>query len=120
MRNGGVKLKSCVSGMAVSRLTRMKESGGRRNPDRIKAGKSERIPQKTKNIPVSNKTEIIVSSMSPVVTGKLSRLSSCMNGEQSIISTIRTSTILGNFWSMVFGLSGPFLTITFSCDVQGL
>ena len=33
--------------------------------------------------------------MSPVATGKLSRLSSCINGENTAISTIRVSTIFG-------------------------
>lgn len=58
-------------------------------------GNNLRIPAKTKNIPVSNSTEIKWDSMSPVATGKLSRLSSCMNGENTAISTIRTSTIFG-------------------------
>jgi len=33
--------------------------------------------------------------MSPVATGKLSRLSSCIKGESTAISTIRMSTIFG-------------------------
>lgn len=58
-------------------------------------GKRLRIPANTKNIPVSNSTEIKCDSMSPVATGKLSKLSSCINGENTAISTIRMSTIFG-------------------------
>jgi len=58
-------------------------------------GKRLRIPAKTKNIPVSNSTDIRCDSMSPVATGKLSQLSSCINGEHTAISTIRMSTIFG-------------------------
>lgn len=58
-------------------------------------GKRLRIPANTKNIPVSNSTDIRCDSMSPVATGKLSKLSSCINGESTAISTIRMSTIFG-------------------------
>src|SRR5579859_5813370 len=102
IRKGGIKLKNSVSGIAISRVARANVSGGSVKPARIHAGNSERIPQKTKNIPVSNRMEMIVSSMSPVETGKLSRLSSCMNGDNRIITTMSTSTSLGNLWSIVF------------------
>ena len=59
-------------------------------------GNSFRIPANTKNIPVSNRTEIKCDSMSPVATGKLSRLSSCINGENTAIRTISVSTIFGS------------------------
>ena len=58
-------------------------------------GNNLSIPANTKNIPVSNNTEIRCDSMSPVATGKLSRLSSCIKGESTAISTIRMSTIFG-------------------------
>lgn len=58
-------------------------------------GNNLRIPANTKNIPVSNNTDIRWVSMSPVATGKLSQLSSCMNGENTAISTMSRSTILG-------------------------
>jgi len=66
------------------------------------AGKSLRIPAITKNIPVSNSTDIKCVSMSPVATGKLSKLSNCINGENTAISTISMSTTLGNLLGILF------------------
>lgn len=60
----------------------------------------------TKNIPVSNSTEMICNSISPVATGNLSQLSNCMNGEKTAINTIRMSTIWGNLCGIVLNQLG--------------
>jgi len=85
----------------MSRTKPANVTAGERMLELNRAGKSLSIPAITKNIPVSNSTEMICSSMSPVATGNLSQLSSCMNGEKTAISNIRISTILGNLCGIV-------------------
>ena len=96
MRRGTAKQEKADCNGATSCVKpENSEVGGRRLVQRS-CGNNFRIPANTKNIPVSNKTEIKCASMSPVATGKLSRLSSCINGENTAISTISVSTIFGS------------------------
>src|SRR6478609_130684 len=101
MRRGTAKEEKTVCRGATSRTKLANVIVGGRYPLRSSAGKSLRIPAITKNIPVSKSTEIMCISMSPVPTGKLSQLSNCINGEHTAISTINTSTTLGNLWGIV-------------------
>ncbi len=80
----------------MSRTSAAKVITGGRRLEQSSEGKSLSIPAITKNIPVSKSTEMMCISISPVATGNLSQLSSCMNGENTAINTIRISTILGN------------------------
>lgn len=95
IRRGSAKEKKVDCNGATWRLKPKKTTAGGRTFVHRSFGKSLRIPAKTKNIPVSNSTEMRCISMSPVATGKLSRLSSCINGERTAISTINRSTIFG-------------------------
>jgi hypothetical protein len=95
MRRGTAKLEKPDCSGAASRLKPEKIMQGGLPFVQRSFGKSLSIPAKTKNIPVSNSTEMRCISMSPVATGKLSRLSSCINGENTAISTINRSTIFG-------------------------
>jgi hypothetical protein len=95
MRRGTAKQENADCSGATSRVKPEKITVGGSTFVQRSLGKSLRIPANTKNIPVSKSTEIKWDSMSPVATGKLSRLSSCMNGENTAISTISRSTILG-------------------------
>jgi hypothetical protein len=96
MRKGTAKQKRSVSRGAGSQLNLEKITAGGRMLEHRSVGNSWRMPAMTKNMPVSNRTEIKCNSISPVATGNLSQLSSCMNGEKTAISTIRIRTILGN------------------------
>src|ERR1041385_1993892 len=95
IRRGTAKQKKADCNGLMSRVKQEKLTAGGRTLVHRSCGKSLRIPANTKNIPVSNSTEIKWASMSPVATGKLSRLSSCINGENTTISTINRSTIFG-------------------------
>src|SRR5579864_762281 len=95
IRRGTAKLEKADCRGAMSRTKPEKIMLGGWTFVQRSLGTSLRMPAKTKNIPVSNSTEIKCVSMSPVATGKLSQLSSCMNGENTAISTIRMSTIFG-------------------------
>lgn len=95
IRRGMAKLEKADCSGTMSRLNPEKIMLGGWTLVQRRLGKSFRIPAKTKNIPVSNSTDIKCDSMSPVATGKLSRLSSCIKGESTAISTIRISTIFG-------------------------
>jgi hypothetical protein len=95
MRRGTAKQENADCSGATSRVKPEKITVSGWTFVQRSLGKSLRIPANTKNIPVSKSTEIKWDSMSPVATGKLSRLSSCMNGENTAISTISRSTILG-------------------------
>jgi hypothetical protein len=95
MRRGTEKLEEAENNGAISRLKLENIMLGGCTFVQRRLGNSLRIPAKTKNIPVSNSTDIKCDSMSPVATGKLSRLSSCINGESTAISTINSSTIFG-------------------------
>lgn len=110
MRRGTTKQEKSVSRGAASRTKLENVIVGGRYPVRSSAGKSLRIPAITKNIPVSKSTEMICISISPVPTGKLSQLSSCINGETTAMSTINTSTSLGNFCGIVRVREVPELT----------
>jgi hypothetical protein len=96
MRKGTAKQKRSVSRGAGSQLKLEKITAGGRILEHRSVGNSWRMPAMTKNMPVSNRTEIKCNSISPVATGNLSQLSSCMNGEKTAISTIRIRTILGS------------------------
>jgi hypothetical protein len=96
------KLETADCSGAMSRLNPEKIMLGGWTLVHRRLGKSFRMPAKTKNIPVSNSTDIKCDSMSPVATGKLSRLSSCIKGESTAISTIRISTIFGVLRCIVF------------------
>jgi hypothetical protein len=98
MRKGTAKQERSVSRGDTSRLRLEKIIAGGCTLEHRSDGNSCNMPAMTKNIPVSNRTEIICNSMSPVATGKRSQLSSCMNGESTAISTIRISMILGNLF----------------------
>lgn len=102
IRRGTAKQKKTDCSGLVSRVKEEKLTAGGRTLVHRSCGKSLRIPVNTKNIPISNSTEIRCDSMSPVVLGKLSRLSSCINGENTAISTIKTSTIFGIRRCIVF------------------
>jgi hypothetical protein len=95
MRRGTEKLEEAENNGALSRLKLEKIMLGGWTFVQRRLGNSLSIPANTKNIPVSNSTDIRCDSMSPVATGKLSRLSSCINGENTAISTINSSTIFG-------------------------
>lgn len=95
IRRGTAKLEKTDCSGATSRVKPEEIMLGGWTFVQRSLGKSLRIPAKTKNIPVSNSTDIRCVSMSPVATGKLSQLSSCINGENTAISTMSRSTILG-------------------------
>jgi hypothetical protein len=95
MRSGTAKQEKADCNGATSRVKPENTEAGGRTFVQRSCGNNLRIPANTKNIPVSNRTEIRCISMSPVATGKLSRLSSCINGESTAISTISMSTIFG-------------------------
>lgn len=102
IRRGMAKLDEADCNGTMSRLKPEKIMLGGWTFVHRRLGKSFRIPAITKNIPVSNSTEMMCISMSPVPTGKLSRLSSCIKGESTAMSTIRTSTIFGVLRCIVF------------------
>ena len=95
IRRGTAKQEKADDNGATSRVKPEKIMVGGSIFVQKSRGKSLSIPANTKNIPVSNSTDIRCDSMSPVATGKLSQLSSCINGENTAISTIRISTIFG-------------------------
>lgn len=102
IRRGTAKQQEADCSGAMSRLKQAKIIAGGRTFVQRSCGNNLRIPANTKNIPVSNSTDIRCDSMSPVATGKLSRLSSCMKGENTAISTIRMSTTFGVLRCIVF------------------
>lgn len=102
IRRGTAKQREADCTGATSRLNPAKIMLGGWKFVQRSCGNNLRIPANTKNIPVSNSTEIRCDSMSPVATGKLSRLSSCIKGENTAISTIRMSTIFGVLRCIIF------------------
>lgn len=102
IRRGTAKQQEADCSGVMSRLKEEKTAAGGGTSVQRSCGKSSSIPVKTKNIPISNSTEIRCDSMSPVVMGKLSRLSNCINGERTAISTINRSTIFGVLRCIVF------------------
>src|SRR5579859_1636734 len=72
IRRGTAKLENTDCSGAASRVKPEKIALGGSILLQRSFGKSFRIPANTKNIPVSNSTEIKWDSMSPVATGKLS------------------------------------------------
>jgi hypothetical protein len=95
MRRGTVKLEKADCRGATSQMKPENITADGRMFVQRSPGNSLRIPANTKNIPVSNSTDIRCVSMSPVATGKLSQLSNCIKGENTAISTINNSTIFG-------------------------
>lgn len=129
IRRGTAKEQNADCNGATSRVKPEKIMVGASIFVQKSRGKRLRIPAKTKNIPVSNSTDIKCASMSPVATGKLSKLSSCINGENTAISTIRMSTIFGILRCIIlcrgahgkrrspdFGDCGDYSTMVINCN----